>query len=118
MQGGPGAGTGFRFEINGTKADLLITGSMTVQMADLSLHRTRHGGAMEKLDVPVRYRWAPPDSPAGQPFNVAQLYVKLAEAIDSGRAAQPNFATAVEMHRLLDTIQQASDSGQRQTFRI
>lgn len=118
LQGGPGAGTGFRFEINGTKADLLVTGSTTVQMADLALHRTRHGGAMEKLEVPARYRWVPDGTPAGRPFNVAQLYVKLAEAIDSGRPAQPNFATAIEMHRLLDTIQQASDTGQRQTFRL
>jgi hypothetical protein len=46
------------------------------------------------------------------------LYVKLAEAIDSGRPAQPNFGTAVEMHRLLDAIQMASDTGQRQTFRV
>ena len=122
MQGGPARGTGFRFEINGTKGDLVITSTASgasVQMADLQLHRTRPGKAeIEAVDVPARYRWAPAGTPTGRPYNVAQLYVKLAEAIDSGRPAQPDFATAVEMHRLLDAIQLASDTGQRQTFRI
>ena len=52
--------------------------------------------------------------PAGPPFNVGQLFARMAEAIREGKPAAPDFALAVKRHHLLDVIQEASDRGQRQ----
>ena len=40
-------------------------------------------------------------------------YLRLAEAIRTGQRAEPDFASAVERHKLLETIQAASDQGRR-----
>jgi len=52
--------------------------------------------------------------PAGSPYNVAQLYAKMAESIPDGQPASPGFAAAVTRHRLIDRIVRASETGQKQ----
>ena len=47
----------------------------------------------------------------GDPFNVGQMYALLAEAIQTGKSRLPTFDTAVDLHRFVDTIKQASDTG-------
>ena len=47
---------------------------------------------------------------AGEPVNVGQMYALFARAIRGDDSRQPNFATAVELHRLVDAIKQASDN--------
>jgi predicted dehydrogenase len=44
------------------------------------------------------------------------MYVRFAEAIRTGKGSEPNFETAVELHRLIDAIKQASDSGREVRF--
>jgi predicted dehydrogenase len=39
------------------------------------------------------------------------LYALFAEAIRTGQSRVPTFDTAVDLHRFIDTIQQASDTG-------
>ncbi len=55
----------------------------------------------------------PEGVPQGPPINVAQMYRRLAEAIRTGQPAEPDFASAVERHKLLETIQASSDQGRR-----
>ena len=52
----------------------------------------------------------PPDSR----YNVAQLYMRLAEGIREGKPVSPGFDAAVTRHRLLDAIVRASDTGMKQ----
>ena len=40
------------------------------------------------------------------------MYHEFGQAIREGREAQPDFATAVALHRLVDAIRQAADTGQ------
>jgi hypothetical protein len=56
------------------------------------------------LSMPEGYRWAPPAVPAGLPFNVAQLYLRMAEGIREGKSVSPDFDLAVNRHKLLDVI--------------
>jgi predicted dehydrogenase len=56
--------------------------------------------------------------PAGEPFNVAQMYQGFAEAIRTGRRVEPDFATAVRRHTLVEAVQAASDQGRRVTVRL
>ncbi len=47
-------------------------------------------------------------------YNVAQMYVRLAEGIREGRPVSPGFDAAVTRHRLLDAIMRASETGVKQ----
>ncbi len=55
----------------------------------------------------------PEGVPQGPPFNVGQMYIRLAEAIRTGQRVEPDFDSAVQRHKLLETIQAASDQGRR-----
>jgi predicted dehydrogenase len=44
------------------------------------------------------------------------MYTLFAQAIRDGETRQPSFATAVDLHRLVDAIKAASDSGRDVTF--
>jgi len=70
--------------------------------------------AMADLSIPESYRWIPPAVPAGLPFNVAQLYMRMAEGIREGRSVSPDFDVAVKRDQLLEVIQKGSDTGMRQ----
>ena len=72
------------------------------------------GTSLAELPVPAKYRWVPDGVPAEDPYNVAQLYAKLGEAIRGGTPMSPGFDAAVTRHRLLDAIVRASQSGMKQ----
>lgn len=119
VKGGTPNGIGFLFEIQGTDGDMIIApirprpGS-SVQISELVLKVSRQGTPAEEVQIPGNYRWVPSAVPVGPPFNMGQLFVRMAEAIREGKAAAPDFALAVTRHHLLDMIQKASDTGQRQ----
>jgi predicted dehydrogenase len=66
------------------------------------------------MPIPGKDRWVPEAVPQGSPYNVAQLYAKLAERIGDGKPASPGFDAAVARHRLLDAIVRASETGRKQ----
>ena len=68
---------------------------------------------MKDLALPERFMHVPSDFPRGDPYNVGQMYALFAEAIRTGKspARLPTFETAVELHRFIDTVKQASDQG-------
>jgi predicted dehydrogenase len=63
------------------------------------------------LAIPDKYVYVPPEFPRGDPFNVGQMYTLFAEAVRTGRSRLPSFDTAVDLHRFLDTILAASETG-------
>lgn len=75
------------------------------------------GAAKDLVDLPVpaKYRWVPEGTPHGSPYNVAQLYAKLGEAIRKGTPMHPGFDAAVVRHQMLDMIVQAARTGQKQS---
>jgi predicted dehydrogenase len=120
VKGGTGNGTGFLFEIQGTDGDLIIGPSRprpgsSVQISELGIKGSRAGKPLEEVGIPKSYCQVPPAVPVGPSFNVGQLFARMAEAIRKGKPAAPDFALAVKRHHLLDVIQRASDTGQRQT---
>ena len=72
------------------------------------------GKPLADLPIPESYRWLPPAVPARSPFNVAQLFMWMAEGIRKGKSVSPDFDVAVKRHQLLDAIQKASDTGIRE----
>ena len=71
--------------------------------------------ALQEIPVPDRLVWVPADVPQGPPFNVAQMYRRLAGAIRTGGPVEPDFDFAVRRHELLESIQVASDQGRAQS---
>jgi predicted dehydrogenase len=79
-------GTGFLFEIQGTEGTLAIvpadpSQATYIQVSEFTVRGAQAGKPLADLSIPERYRWVPPAVPAGLPFNVAQLYMRMAEGI-------------------------------------
>ena len=111
----PWAGTGYRMEIYGREGTLVTTGSVSSQRGEM-LRVQGAQGSQELMDltIPNRFVYVPDDFPKGDPFNVGQMYALFADAIRTGQNRLPTFDDAVDLHRFLDTIKRASDTGQEQ----
>ncbi len=112
----PFAGSGYRMEIYGRDGTLVATGEDSPQLSEVSLHGAKGANTLAPMPVPERFTVAAPGTPSGEALNVGQMYTSFAEAIREGASHQPTFATAVELHRLVDAIKQASDNGHELTF--
>ena len=108
----PWAGSGFRMEIYGREGTLVTTGSVSSQRGEmLRVQGARGSHELQDLDIPEHLVYVPSDFPRGDPFNVGQLYTLFAEAIRTGENRAPTFDVAVDLHRFIDTLKQASDTG-------
>ena len=109
----PWAGSGFRMEIYGREGTLITTGSVSSQRGEmLRIQGAQGSHELKDLAIPGRFVYVPDDFPRGDPFNVGQIYALFAKAIRAGQSGLPMFDTAVELHRFIDMIKRASDTGQ------
>ncbi len=105
----PYAGSGYRMEIYGRDGTLVIAGEDSPQLNDVTLRGAQRGDTLAPIAVPERLTVTAPATPAGEAFHVGQMYTAFARAIRGGERFQPDFATAVETHRLIDAIRRAAD---------
>jgi predicted dehydrogenase len=99
-------------EIYGSEGTLVVTGNVSSQRGEmLRVQGAQKSHELEDLVIPNRFVYVPSDFPSGDPFNVGQMYALFAEAIQKGNSRLPTFETAVELHRFIDTIEHASDTG-------
>ena len=120
VRGGVTRGTHFLFEIHGDEGDLQLTPTSrnSMQRQELNLRGAKGSdGQLVDLPIPDKYRWVPQGMSSESPYNVAQLYRKLGEALSDPKAFSPGFDAAVTRHRLLDAIERASDTGEKQVVR-
>ena len=112
VAGVPWAGIGYRMDVYGRDGTLVVTGDVSSQRGPaLRLQGAQRGHELRDLEVPSRFVWVPRDFPRGDPFNVGQMYARFAEAIRTGNNQLPTFDTAVELHRFIDVLKKASDTG-------
>ena len=112
----PWHGSGYSMEVYGRGGALVLTGQQSAQIGGLHLMGGRNGHSdLEELPVPERLTWVPESVLQGPAFNVAQMWSRFADGIRSGKSVEPDFDMAVTRHRLLDAVQRASDTGQRQS---
>jgi predicted dehydrogenase len=117
VRGGMTRGHEFLFEIHGEAGDLTLaaTTRASTQRQELTVQGARGAGVpLADMAIPAKYRWVPEGTPQGTPYNVAQLYAKLADAIRSGKPVAPGFDAAVRRHRMLDMVTRAAETGQKQ----
>ena len=111
----PWAGGGFRMEIYGREGTLVTTGSVSSQRGEmLRVQGAQKSQTLEDLTIPKGFEYVPDDFPRGDPYNVGQMYSLFAKAIRTGKSRLPSFDEAVNLHRFIDTIQLASDTGREQ----
>jgi predicted dehydrogenase len=113
-RGGQSRGTNLLWEINGTAGDLQVTADGgQVQLFELTV-RGGNGAqsALAVLPVPAQYHLSPLRGPA---TNVAQAYARFARDYREGTHLCPTVDDAVTRHRMLDAIEKAAATGQRQT---
>jgi predicted dehydrogenase len=116
-RGGGSRGTNLLWEINGTEGDLQLTAAGgQAQIFELKVHGgTGAHSSLETLPVPEQYLWSPPQAP-GPSTNVAQAYARFARDYREGTHLCPTFEDAVTRHRMLNAIETAAATGQRQTL--
>jgi predicted dehydrogenase len=116
-RGGTSRVDNFRWEINGTEGDLVLSSSWgNMQVAELKLE----GGAGRDSGIETIPVTEDPDDGAatlqGPPANVARLYRRLAGDLTEGTYTVPDFAHALSRHRVIDAIEQAARTGVTQTL--
>ena len=103
--------TGNRIEIYGREGTLLIRGDGSFNIGPSQVHASRGKEAMAAMPIPAKYRVVPDSTPAGQAYNVAQAYVRAADALRGGGSFDVDFNLAVQRHKLIDAIERSSASG-------
>jgi predicted dehydrogenase len=122
VRGGVSRATDFRWEINGTDGDLVVTSHGSSWNRRLTLVG-RQGSQNEfvALPVPARYEQRVPQF-AGRSnetaYNIAYAYAQLRDDITEGTNVVPDFDHAVRRHRLIDAVERAAETGQRQTVAL
>jgi predicted dehydrogenase len=114
-RGGSSRGTNLLWEINGTEGDLQLTAAGGhAQIFEMTVHGGKGAqSSLEVLPVPAQYRWSPLQGPS---INVAQAYARFASDYREGTHLCPTFDDAVTRHRMLNAIETAAATGQRQTL--
>jgi predicted dehydrogenase len=119
VRGGVSRATDFRWEMNGTDGDLVVTSHGSSWNRGLTLAgRQESQNEFSALPVPASYERRVPQF-AGRSnetaYNIAYAYAQLRDDITEGTNVVPDFDHAVRRHRLIDAVERAAETGQRQT---
>ena len=106
----PAGARGHRLEIYGSQGALTL-GTGAANIGPNQLYSMKGRGALEEMAVPDRFKLVPEGTPTGQPLNVAQAYLRFADALPTGEAFDPDFDLAMQRHTLLDAIERSSEEG-------
>ncbi|MFH9969400.1 Gfo/Idh/MocA family protein [Streptomyces mirabilis] len=117
-RGDTSRGDNFRWEINGTDGDIVLTAPWgNIQVTDLTLQAGfGTDTTVSPLEVPAEYSAGIPAGLVGPARNVAALYTNLARDLRDGTHTVPDFAYAHTRHQLLDAIDRSSAEGAAQTL--
>ena len=107
----PWAGSGYRLEIYGREGTLVATSEDSPQLGPVRLEGARGSDELEELALSSNHTFVLEGMPQGAPYNVGQLYYMFGEAIRGEGARHPDFDTAVDLHRLVEAMRNASDTG-------
>ncbi len=107
---------GNRLEIYGREGALVVRADGSLNIGPSQVLAGKGKEPMAPMPIPAKYRMAPESTPGGQPYNVAQAYVRSAEALRGGPAFDVDFELAVRRHKLIDAIERSSATGRSVTL--
>lgn len=104
-RGGLSRGTNFRWEINGTRGDLVITSSLGYPaVGEVNIQAGQDKDlAVHALPIPSKYSSG--NGLTGPALNVLYHYARLARDLKTGTHLSATFDDAVVLHRLIDAIE-------------
>ena len=105
----PFASRGYCMEIYGREGTLVATGEDAPQLCNISLLGARGSNALAPIQLPNLSAPAR-DGLSEEAVFVDRMYSQFACAIRGERNHLPTFATAVELHQIIDTIRRSADS--------
>jgi len=109
----PYHGSGYKMEIYGRLGTLVLSSAGGGGLKILGGRKDDR--ELHEIEVPDRLTWVPERvRDAGPAYEVGQMWANFARSIRNGIPVEPGFDHAVRRHKLLDAIQQSSDTGQRQ----
>lgn len=120
IQGGIKHQSGVFIEIFGDNGTIVLTSPNSIQMGPHTVlgARSAEGEAaqLQEMAIPDSYVWVPDAIKAtgGRVLNVAQALSKFTEDLQEGAQRMPDFEAAVKVHKLLDAVVKAAETGERQ----
>jgi predicted dehydrogenase len=112
----PSNPAGSRMEIYGREGAMVIRADGSFNVGPSQVHAAKGKEPMVSMPVPSKYRLAPQGTPGGPPYNVAQAYTRMADALRGGGAFDADFNLAVQRHKLIDAIERSSHTGRSVRF--
>jgi len=110
-------GTGFLWEINGTKGTLRITADAAQpQIYPLTVTGAHGRNEPTQLAAPAAliHKWPALTSLEGTPaYNVGRAYAAFAADLDNGTHTVPDFVDAVRRHEVITAIESSASTGKR-----
>lgn len=117
IQGGVNHQTGVTLEMFGDQGTIVLSAPVSIQFGSHQLLGAGPGDKeLRELTIPDSY-YSVPDSlkeDSGLVLNVAQAYHKFAQDMEEGTSLTPSFTDAVKLHKLLDAVEKAAETGERQ----
>jgi len=107
----PIGATGTRLEIFGDQGALILDSRGSLSGGPNTISGAKAGERPAELTVPDTYTVVPEGTPAGPPRNVGQAYVAMADTLEGKPSQAPDFALAVQRHKLIDAIERSSRDG-------
>lgn len=102
--------SGWRMELHGTEGRLVATTPVMPQITPVELRGARGKAELAVLAVPPRLSVVP-ESIVGPARNVAGLYRGFARAVGQHSSFDPDFAHAVVVHEVLESLVRSSREG-------
>ena len=109
----PYAGSGLRIEVYGREGTIIASSDDSPQLKEVQLQGAQGGNKLQDIAVPAKYTYVLEGMPKTEAFNVGQMYYRFGEAIRAGKQCDPNFGTAVELHKFIDNIRESTEQGRR-----
>ncbi len=108
----PTGGSEFRFEMYGTAGRLVLGSSSSVNNGPSTLLGAKGKDALAELPIADRHKLVPASlTGAPRSTNVAQAYVRYAQARAADQPCDPDFDAALGMHCVIDAIERSSAEG-------
>lgn len=120
IEGGKRNNAGLQIDITGVDGDLKVFNARSFGNFEDNTIEGGQGsqGFLQVLPIPSQYHLLPPSSLDVSVQDLASLYAAHSRDRKTGPRKAPSFRDAVVMHRLIDLIQLASVTSNRQTFEL